>query len=229
MAIGDLALQSHVYKQGNEIAVPINLINGADVLSGRFNMEYDTLAMEFAGVRTTEATGGFLTNFTETVGEVTIFLAGATVIENNHTLLEVVFTPMDDSGHLAEVVMSEALLNENLVWASGDTAIVDFAVALEAENALPTQYALHQNYPNPFNPTSTICYDLPEASDISLIVYDITGREVTRLVDDNLAPGYHRVIWNGKNSTGWAAPSGLYVARLVTPEYTKSIKMVLLK
>ncbi len=53
--------------------------------------------------------------------------------------------------------------------------------------------------------------------------------EVTRLVGGYLEPGYHEVMWDGRDANGRSVPSGIYIARLVTPEYTKSIKMVLLK
>ena len=68
-----------------------------------------------------------------------------------------------------------------------------------------------------------IC-DLPQASEVSLIVYDIMGREVLRLANGYMEQGYHESIWNAENFS-----SGIYIARLVTPEYSKSIKMVLLK
>ncbi|MFB0516682.1 MAG: T9SS type A sorting domain-containing protein, partial [Candidatus Neomarinimicrobiota bacterium] len=93
----------------------------------------------------------------------------------------------------------------------------------------PISYYLFPVYPNPFNPVSTILYELPRASEVSLIVYDILGREVARLVDGHTEPGYHQVKWNGRDKNGTELPSGIYIARLVTPEYTKSIKMVLLK
>ena len=106
-----------------------------------------------------------------------------------------------------------------------DTFRVHVALGtFEGDNALPVEYALYQNYPNPFNPVSTIRYDLPQASDVSLLVYDILGREVARLVQGYMEPGYHEVTWDAGTYA-----SGIYIARLVTPEYTKSIKMVLLK
>ncbi|MFC1543238.1 S41 family peptidase [Candidatus Neomarinimicrobiota bacterium] len=99
----------------------------------------------------------------------------------------------------------------------------------DEKGALPTEYALHQSYPNPFNPVSTIRYDLLQSSEVSLIVYDILGREVTKLVDSYMEPGYHQTIWDSRNSQGRELPSGIYIARLITPEYTKSIKMLLLR
>ncbi len=90
-------------------------------------------------------------------------------------------------------------------------------------------FVLEQNYPNPFNPITTIRYDLPESSEITLVVYDLMGRELIQLIENQLEAGYHWIIWDAKDHSGRSVPSGIYIARLVTPKYTKSIKMVLLK
>jgi hypothetical protein len=110
---------------------------------------------------------------------------------------------------------------------SGGLCIIrnDLLLSTEHESpSLPQSLSLHQNYPNPFNPVTTIRYDLPQLSKVSLIVFDILGREVVRLVDGYEEPGYHQAQWNGRE-----VPSGTYIGRLVTPGYSKSIKMVLLK
>ncbi|MCH8838993.1 MAG: hypothetical protein IIA60_14560 [Candidatus Marinimicrobia bacterium] len=103
----------------------------------------------------------------------------------------------------------------------------------------PTTYRLAQNYPNPFNPTTTIRFELPEAADISIVVYDLMGREIERLVEGPTGPGYHQVIWDGRDRRGRKVPTGIYIARLlatptsasavVAAEYRMSIKMLLLK
>jgi len=62
-----------------------------------------------------------------------------------------------------------------------------------------------------------------------LTVYDLLGREIIRLVDGRMEAGYHRVVWNGTNSAGREMPTGIYLARLATPGFTKAIKMVLLR
>ncbi len=100
---------------------------------------------------------------------------------------------------------------------------------MNAGAGIPEEYALHQNYPNPFNPTSTIQYDLPKATHVRILVYDIMGREVVRLLDGYMESGFHQVVWNGRDGTGRGVTTGIYITHLVTPEYTKSIKMVLLK
>ncbi|MCH7575375.1 MAG: M4 family metallopeptidase [Candidatus Marinimicrobia bacterium] len=100
---------------------------------------------------------------------------------------------------------------------------------LKEKPGIPSVYALHHAYPNPFNPTVTIRYDLPEPVQVRLVVYDMLGREVARLVKADMAAGYHAALWHGRDATGRPVASGLYIARLVTPKYTKSIKMILLK
>lgn len=95
--------------------------------------------------------------------------------------------------------------------------------------SLPREFALHQNYPNPFNPNTTIRFELPKAGKVYLVVYDILGREVTRLKQEQLGAGYHQVLWDGRDQAGRDLSSGIYFAKLVTPEYSKTMKMLLLK
>ncbi|UCH63704.1 MAG: cadherin-like domain-containing protein [Fidelibacterota bacterium] len=127
----------------------------------------------------------------------------------------------------------EAIDKDSLITFSNEGIPIRFAVgqplSLVGWNAIPEEFALYQNYPNPFNPTSTIRYDLPQGSTVSLVVYDITGRDVARLVDQHMEPGYHQVVWDSRDKYGREVPSGIYIARLFTPEHIKSIKMVLLK
>jgi len=103
------------------------------------------------------------------------------------------------------------------------------ALAIGEADGLPSEYALRQNYPNPFNPSTTIKFDLPMATEVYLVVYDLLGREVVSLVNEQMEPGYHQIVWKGETAAGRAVPSGIYIARLATPGFTKSIKMALLK
>ena len=121
---------------------------------------------------------------------------------------------------------------EDTTWASNGpfTFTID-ATTLDVlrQALLPQQFALHQNYPNPFNPSTTIRFDLPATTDVHLAVYDLLGREVVRLVDGQLEAGYHQRVWNGRDRDGREVPTGLYFVLVVTPEFRKSIKVVLLK
>ncbi|MFC1483700.1 T9SS type A sorting domain-containing protein [Candidatus Neomarinimicrobiota bacterium] len=102
-------------------------------------------------------------------------------------------------------------------------------LGVNGNGLIPEVYALHPNYPNPFNPSTTIRYDLPEAAEVMLVIYDLLGREIVQLVQDRMEAGYQQIIWNGRAANGRDVPSGIYIARMTTSEYTKSMKMVLLK
>jgi len=96
--------------------------------------------------------------------------------------------------------------------------------------SLPTGFVLSQNYPNPFNPTTLISYVIPQAVDVKLTVFDITGREVVRLVDNQRNnAGRYSVMWNGLNATGEKVASGLYFYKIVAGDFQQTNKMMLLK
>ncbi|MBA7692377.1 hypothetical protein ES703_100944 [subsurface metagenome] len=96
-------------------------------------------------------------------------------------------------------------------------------------HSTPDHYRLLQNYPNPFNRATTLRFELPHTTSVRLTIYDLQGREIIRLVDGKIPAGMQKFIWHGYNATGRELPSGLYIARIVTPEYSESIKMLLLK
>jgi len=107
---------------------------------------------------------------------------------------------------------------------------VEEAVAVhDGETSIPLAFTLHPAYPNPFNPSTTLRFDLPEAAEVYLVVCDLLGREVVRLVDGRREAGYHQLVWNGRDARGREVPTGMYIARLLVPTYTRSIKLVLLK
>ena len=94
---------------------------------------------------------------------------------------------------------------------------------------IPEQVKLLPNYPNPFRGQTTVSYALPEQSDVRLVIYDILGREVRTLVNDQQQPGLHSVQWDGRNNAGQPVASGLYLSRLVVGEKTQVNKMTLVK
>ena len=94
----------------------------------------------------------------------------------------------------------------------------------EETEPIPTDYFLYQNYPNPFNPITTIKYDIIGVQDVKLTVYDILGREVSTLVNEQQQPGNYQVSWN---ATGVA--SGIYFYQLRTKDFVSTKKMILLK
>ena len=91
-------------------------------------------------------------------------------------------------------------------------------------NEVPTEFSLAQNYPNPFNPTTTIKYSIPKLSFVTIKIYDVLGREVATLVNEEKTIGNYKVEFNGSNLS-----SGIYFYTLKAGKFTQTRKLVLMK
>lgn len=89
---------------------------------------------------------------------------------------------------------------------------------------LPTVFSLSQNYPNPFNPETTIHYELPKSAHVQLIVFDVLGRQLQRLVNEEQQAGRYSVVFDARGIA-----SGMYVYRMEAGDFTATSKMVVLK
>ncbi|UCE07571.1 MAG: DUF4962 domain-containing protein [bacterium] len=90
-------------------------------------------------------------------------------------------------------------------------------------------YRLFQNYPNPFNPTTMIQYKIPIADKVTLKIFDLLGREVRILVNENQPKGFYRVVWDGRNEMGQIVADGIYLYLISADDFVKTCKMILLK
>jgi len=94
---------------------------------------------------------------------------------------------------------------------------------------IPTEFALHENYPNPFNPTTTLRFDLPEVSSITLTIYNMLGQRVKTFNMNDTPAGFHSIKWNATNDYGDPVGAGVYLYQLRANQFVKTRKMVLLK
>ena len=101
-------------------------------------------------------------------------------------------------------------------------------VLLGARMPLPTEFAVNV-YPNPFNPSTTISYALPEASPVTVVIYDVLGQQVRRLISQFNAAGRYSVQWDARDNQGRGVASGVYIAKVDAGTTTLSQKMLLLK
>jgi hypothetical protein len=150
----------------------------------------------------------------------------------------------------ADTYLDESLLTWNLVWwetdwVYGDTIDIQYDLSISSqdvyqftpadildvdkEKLVPDHYALAQNYPNPFNPITQIKYSILKAGLVELVVYDVLGREVRRLINTKLQAGNHIAVWDGKNHFGEHVGTGMYFYRLKAGTFLKTRKMILLK
>ncbi len=169
--------------------------------------------------------------------------AGGTVLINLDTT--VTASPARIAyGLLAELIDEQDLVNGELEWdviatdgvdstwsANGPVVVlVDIQGTMGIEDdLLPMAFALYQNYPNPFNPTTIITYDLPEATRVELVIYDVLGQHVATMKNARQEAGSYQVRWNGTNDSGAPVSTGLYFYRLNAGTNSATKKMIFMK
>ena len=123
---------------------------------------------------------------------------------------------------------------EHLLSTAGSLTITGYdktTYTLKLEET-PATYFLAQNFPNPFNPSTTIRYELPKASHVTLKVYNMLGQEVAQLVDEMQDAGFKSVEWDARQGAGGQAsnlPSGVYFYKLTAGSFVDVKKMLFVK
>ncbi|KUO59685.1 hypothetical protein APF79_05955 [bacterium BRH_c32] len=118
----------------------------------------------------------------------------------------------------------ESRFNNNINDISDAMFTVQNDLSEVRENELPKEFSIAQNYPNPFNPSTTIDYELPKSSFVTISVYNILGKEIATLVEGEKSAGYYQVTWNAEN-----LPSGIYFYTFKAGNKIATKKMILVK
>jgi len=148
------------------------------------------------------------------------------------------FCLQGDSQDQVKYFMKEGAVSPELVVQSGGTTsiaqisqevISELSENPDTPEALPKTLSLGQNYPNPFNPATNIRYALPEAGQVKLMIFNITGQLVKTLVDGEQTAGFKTIRWQGKDSNGRNVSSGIYFVRLDAGEQKFSRRIILQK
>ncbi len=106
---------------------------------------------------------------------------------------------------------------------------VESAPDIEKMRQALTGFRLYRNYPNPFNPETRIEFNLDQAGDVKLTIYDLTGREIATLCEARLQPGRHQRRWDGRDSRGRSVSAGCYLYRLIVNGAASAERMILVK
>lgn len=161
------------------------------------------------------ANGEMLAMHTIEGGKLNVTLAG--VAPMGETVAKaIVRLPATAEASLA--VESEVAINEEAAY-----------TATEEVSALPEDFVLHANYPNPFNPTTTIAYELPNAVDVKVQVFNALGQMVRTLVNSEQKAGKYNVQWDSRSDAGNVVASGVYIYRIQAGSFVATKKMLLVK
>ncbi len=168
---------------------------------------------------------------------------------NSHVLVSATFRPGSsytsdgganwtnvDNGRYYSAV---AFVSPTVGWAGGNTSATfggmykwigpALEIAQRNDESVSHGFGLSQNYPNPFNPSTIIQYELPQASQIRLAIYNLLGERVRTLVDAKESAGVKQVTWDGRNDRGGRVSSGVYVYRIEAGEVRMARRLLLMK
>jgi hypothetical protein len=165
-----------------------------------------------------------------TINVIILSMEQKTFSAGQGTLVRLSFStinPLDEStASFANVMVTDSQADSlgiainNLTWNNNSSI---------AANGQSKTFVLGQNYPNPFNPSTRIAYQVKKATQVQLSVYDIAGREVSRLVDQYQQVGDYSVEWNSNTSSGQKLSSGIYFARLMADNNSATRKLIMTK
>jgi hypothetical protein len=184
----------------------------AEILMGESNLN----ALDIDFVRPTKTS--FMFTVTDTSSGLKQFsMADHRGFDSTLTLI----LPETEQEYFQAQIQYKFLDNNGVSLAEG-IASVDLEI-------LPDKFMVYNNYPNPFNPVTTIRYDLPEISNVDIIIYDLLGRTVRHLDLNKVQAGRHKFTWQGTNDVGNRVSTGIYFLQLRAGQETQIQKMLLLK
>lgn len=157
-----------------------------------------------------------------------LYVVGNENWDNEEYFPNTIFEGWDESG--AYYALNYNFINGPSVHRIGDNSMVTSVDGDEYNLALVEGFGLVKNYPNPFNPSTIISFTLPQKEIIKLSIYDILGREVARLLNNEaLSAGQQEIIWNGRDNSGNILSTGVYIYKISSSDFSVSKKMMLLK
>ena len=232
----NVQLPDTVAAVGDTLLIPLSITTplGGAVISSQFEVSYDTslikgLEVIIDGVTLPDSAGWKL-EFNISAGRISVGMAGADSLIGIGVLSYLKFVVNESAvpNQSSELKIDTMLFNQGspvAVIQNGSVSVIAVDIdEKDGTNGLVRSFSLSQNYPNPFNPETAIRYSIPKAEEVSLVVYNLIGEEVTHLIGETQRAGYYKVTWDASN-----VASGIYFYRLQAGNFIQTMKMILLK
>jgi len=217
---------------GETVRIPITVSRGIDINSVDLAFSYDMDMIRSVEIEQTDASDDMMLQTRTTGDTMRVAMAGAHPAGTDDPVLNIVLHLQDNVSDQIDGSLHFIQFNVNDVDLTSRITGVDVNV-----KGKPSAYKLVQNYPNPFNPTTTLKYELPEKSQVSLAIYNLRGQRIAILVRNKVQKaGYYDLTWDGRNQFGQPVSSGVYIYRITAQSksgsgkhYSKVKKMTLLR
>jgi len=217
-------------EDNNPNAVEITIHSDVDIYGVQFDLDYDNNLLSLSEGQITS-----LVNSADVYSKVIepgkarvimFSMQGDKIMSSSNSVSSVIniaFDTMDGISN-ANIAIS------NLILAGANGVSVDCEKESSYDiNFMPQETSLEKNYPNPFNPSTTIPFNITQAGNVTLNVYDMSGSLVKTLASDYKEAGSYKVIWNGLNNDGQQVASGQYILKMSAPNYSNTLQMTFIK
>ena len=219
---------------GTQVVIPLNLTNTGSESIDAFGLKftYPTKLLSFTGTDTAGTlTGGWEALAAQenenTPGVIIVGGFNPTPATNSGVLLNVIFEVTSEPGSDSLKLTN---FTDDIAGAATKPGTVSYTVVSVQQNeSVPSEFSLMQNYPNPFNPTTTIRYELPVSSYVVLKIYNILGQEIRTLVNAEQTAGVKTVVWDAADAFGRPAVSGIYFYKIEASDFSRTLKLMLMK
>lgn len=208
--VGTFDVDGNAYPwDSTEVSIVITPVNDAPVAAFTSNIDGSTVSFANQSNDAIDMNDGGIASFAWDFGD------GSTSTDAE---------PTYDYGATGDFTITLVVTDIGGLSTTVTETITIMSVSSEVEGLVPTEFAIQQNYPNPFNPSTNINYSLPEASSVTIVVYDLLGQKVAELVNAEKAAGYHTVAFDAS-----ALSSGVYIYQIKAGAFTQTKKMMLIK
>ena len=249
--VDTLSIPDQAGQGGQQVAVPVDLVNTFSVGGFYLRVAYDSLALEPLSVDTTWRSSAFELHGTilGIPGIVEYYATSMTPLQNairpgsgpvaminfmvgndvQDGYYDLDFEDEDSTSY--DNQLTDSLGSNSIIPIMvGGRIVVGEPTGMAVSEPLPVTFELMQNYPNPFNQQTEVVFDLQAPADVDLAIFDILGREVATLYSGYAGTGRTRVVWKGKSAAGEELVSGIYYYSLKTSTgETATRKMAILK
>ena len=225
LASGDIGMEDDEIQPGQTIEIPLNLSSGNNILSFRGVVTFNRAHLVYNDVIWSQLASDFTIETNAETGEIT-FAGSSTIPMGQEGVFGTLRFTVSNTFHGNETAIRLQKLrwNEEPEMENVASATLSIVLTVDDKFGLPTVFALKQNFPNPFNPGTNIRYELPKKEYVRLTVYDLIGKEVAVLVDQEQPAGKYDVKFNAVD-----LGSGVYFYRFQAGGFVDTKKLLLLK
>jgi len=215
---------------GDTVFIPVYINNGGNILSCEGKLSYDISKLEFIDVKWTSDPDNVVYALNQSDNSVSFSIASSYPDGQECEFLTLKFRVNPGFSEESTILSIDQLrLNEGEIQENVASITLTKTITNTSNLGVPMEFELNQNYPNPFNPTTRLQYGLPEASDVDLVIFNITGRKIKEWSVSNQHAGWHEVIWDGTDMSGNIVSTGVYIYSLRAGGFVDTKKMVFMK